>query len=691
VRRDGPIAAVPLSSPADPGPIAAASEVDAGRPPALTALYGLLIVVLAGFAVSLIVRGPDGPSYTWLDGWGVDGFELLAGLLVIARGIARPRDRAYTVWLGLGCCAWAVGDIAMTLETAGGATPATISPANGLWAGFFPLAYVGVMMLMRRDVRRLTAANYLDGVVAALVTAAALVAFAFHAIAAGAGGGNESVAINLVYPVGDLLLLGLTVLGIGLLPAGRRTRWYLIAAAGAVNAAGDISALFGGLVATHVGWFLNVIAWPTSLLLISCAVWLTPDPGVTVEQDSSSGFAVPAGASGLALVILFVGSLQHASQIAIGLATATLLAAGVRFGLALRRMSELTAERHRELESSAADERASREALQAAVRDYSRFAAMVADGDLTATVTADGSGELGALSMSLNSMVGGLGEISGEIQAGVHEIGLSTGEILASVRHHTDSAGRQSAAISQTSATVNELRAAADEMAQRACDVAQQATSSMQVSDEGQQSVAAIASAMQDIRERVGAIAQEILTLSERTQQIGAITQSVNDLADRSKLLALNASIEAARAGEHGAGFAIVADQVRGLAEQSKNAVAQVEAILHDVKDATAGAVRASDDGTAVVAHGLELTHHAGEGIRSLADTIRQSSHAAEQIAAAARQQSVGMDGIADAVSRIQEGTTEFLGGAHQSQLAAESLNDLATKLSALTERYRIT
>ena len=84
---------------------------------------------------------------------------------------------------GLGCVFWALGDFAMTYESLGRATPATISLANWLWIGFFPLAYVGVMVLMQRDVRKLTAANYLDGVIATLVTSAALVAFAFHTIA----------------------------------------------------------------------------------------------------------------------------------------------------------------------------------------------------------------------------------------------------------------------------------------------------------------------------------------------------------------------------------------------------------------------------------------------------------------------------------------------------------------------------
>ena len=137
-------------------------------------------------------------------------------------------------------------------------------------------------------------------------------------------------------------------------------------------------------------------------------------------------------------------------------------------------------------------------------------------------------------------------------------------------------------------------------------------------------------------------------------------------------------------------GFAVVAEEVRKLAEQSKAATAQVESILGDVQRATSAAVTASQQGTTVVEQGLELTARAGEGIRSLSDTIQESYAAAQQIAASAQQQSVGVEQIAASMNNVNEGTSQFLEGAHQSQMAAETLNELAGQLAALTERYRV-
>ena len=335
-------------------------------------------------------------------------------------------------------------------------------------------------------------------------------------------------------------------------------------------------------------------------------------------------------------------------------------------------------------------ERALREGLQQAVGEYSQFASRVASGDLTATVAVNGAGDLQALSDNLNAMVSGLAEISGRVRGGVQEMRSATSEILAAVSQHTASANEQSAAINETTSTVDEVRAASEQAAERASAVAAQAEISLEVSDEGTRAVETIATAMQEIRERVEAIARDILLLSEQTQQIGEITASVSDLADQSNILALNASIEASKAGEHGKGFAVVATEVRNLAEQSKGATVQVRRILGDIQHATSAAVLATEQGTKVVEQGLELSSQAGERILSLADTIRESSNAARQIAASAQQQRVGMDQIAQAMKDINESTLQFLAGARQAQQAAEDLNELSRQLDAISERYQL-
>jgi methyl-accepting chemotaxis protein len=342
------------------------------------------------------------------------------------------------------------------------------------------------------------------------------------------------------------------------------------------------------------------------------------------------------------------------------------------------------------LEGMIESERQVQESLKTAVMDYSAFAATVAEGNLTARLTPNGTGELGALADSLNGMVERLGELSSQVREGAQSISSATTEILASLSQHSSSAAEQSAAVAQTTTTVEEARTAAEQSAEKAGEVAEQAKASVEVTDKGLEAVQAIIGGMQNIQEKVQAIAQGILALSEQTQQIGEITATVSDLADQSNMLALNASIEAAKAGEHGKGFAVVAAEVRNLAEQSKQATEQVRAILGEIQHAANAAVLATEEGTRVVDTGRDLVQGADEVIRDLAETIRRAARAAEQIAASAHQQSAGADQIAKAMQDISQANVQSVAGAQQSQHAAEGLNELANRLREAAERYRV-
>ncbi len=313
----------------------------------MLACYGLLVVCLAAYVISEIVRR-QGQSWPAIDGWGIDAFEFLGSVLCLARAFVSPRGRAAVAALGVGLLVWSMGDLALTIESLGGATPPTPSVADAFYLSFYPITYVGLMLLIRLQVRRFDVSVWLDGAIAGLGAAAACAAFAFHGIEVSAGGGAIAVATNLAYPLGDLLLLALVVAGTAVLPRGGKRRWLMVAAGFAVNVVGDTSNLFSSSFgASHVGSTVNAVAWPTYILLVSASVWVRPGESAPQVQERSPGFLLPALAAVSALVILFAGSLHHIGMPALVLAAATLLVAGVRSGLSLVSLRALTEQRHR--------------------------------------------------------------------------------------------------------------------------------------------------------------------------------------------------------------------------------------------------------------------------------------------------------------------------------------------------------
>ncbi len=310
------------------------------------ALYGLLAACLLAYLASVIIR-PASDSWPWLDNWGVGAFEVAASALCFARAFTVRRGRSIPLALGGALLAWAAGDLALSAESLGGATPPTPSLADAFYLCFYPLAYVGIMFLVRRQARRFSAATWLDGAVAGLGAATICAVFAFRTLMSSVGGGAAEVATNLAYPVGDLLLLMLVVGGTAVLPDRRRARWLLLAAGCAIDAVGDTANLlhtsFG---ATHLGVIINAVAWPASILFISASMWTPAGPREQVGHERPPGLALPGIAATAALVILVASAYTTAGHIAAGLAAATLVLAGVRAALSLMRLSTLTEERH---------------------------------------------------------------------------------------------------------------------------------------------------------------------------------------------------------------------------------------------------------------------------------------------------------------------------------------------------------
>jgi diguanylate cyclase len=325
-------------------PREASTKADPGRRWLWTA-FGVFGVLLAAYFASLIVR-PNGTYWTWLDGWGVDGWEIIVCALAVARGILRRRGRAVALTLGCSLLCWAVGDLVLTIESLGGATASTPSLKDVFYLAFYPLAYVGIVLLMRGEIRRLTTPNWLDGIVAGLGAAAVCSAFAFHAVVHATGGDTLTTATNLAYPIGDVLLLGLAVGGTAILSGRRKAPWILVAVGIGTNVVGDTFAVFGST--SWVSDAAQAMAWPIAILLISMALWIRPRPADPLAEQKAAGFFLPNLAAAAALVILFVGTVHHLSVVTVGLATATLVTVGGRLVLSVQGMRTLSQERHRQ-------------------------------------------------------------------------------------------------------------------------------------------------------------------------------------------------------------------------------------------------------------------------------------------------------------------------------------------------------
>ncbi len=316
-----------------------------------------------------------------------------------------------------------------------------------------------------------------------------------------------------------------------------------------------------------------------------------------------------------------------------------------------------------------------------------KVADQISMGDLSSEVKAASDND--TLGLAFTRMGTNLKVLIGEIQRSSGNVASASNQILAVTSQQASGVSEQSAAITQTSATVEEVRASADQAVDMANTVNDNAQAASRVATIGVYAVEEATRGMEEIKNQVSQIAENIVALSEQTQQIGEIITTVSDLADQSNLLALNAAIEAARAGEQGKGFAVVAQEIRLLAEQSKSATFQVRGILGDIQKATNTAVMTTEQGLKVANAGTQNIDQLGQTIHELSETIQQAAYSSQLIGASVRQHSVGMEQIAAAMQNINRATFENLSTTNHTKAAAENLNKLSRRLNNLITGYK--
>lgn len=318
------------------------------------------------------------------------------------------------------------------------------------------------------------------------------------------------------------------------------------------------------------------------------------------------------------------------------------------------------------------------------------YVTQVGRGDLTKTVVVPGDDELAELGTHLNEMTGNLRSMAKTTRATAESMHAATAQIRASTQQQAASVAQQLAAVEETTATLSEITESGAQINRRAQDVAQNAQVAASNSETGLKAVEDTNQAMDAIREQAEAVAENIVILSERTQAIGEIILTVNDIAERCHLLALNAAIEAAAAGEHGRTFAVVASEIKSLADQSKEATAQVRSNLSEIQHGINASVMLTEEAVKRVGAGKRQTDATQSTIRDLAESVQESVLAFQQIVAGTNQQQIGLEQVIQALQNIREASSQTAAGTRQLEGAATNLNDLGQGLVEAVRNYRV-
>lgn len=274
--------------------------------------------------------------------------------------------------------------------------------------------------------------------------------------------------------------------------------------------------------------------------------------------------------------------------------------------------------------------------------------------------------------------------VAGTIDRAVNEIASSSTQIAATVEEQERTASQQSASVNETTTTMDELGASSRATAEQAEAAVNAALEALNLTDGGSQAVGQTLEGMFILKERVGAIAQQIVKLSEQANQIGNISDLVSDLANQTNMLALNAAVEAVRAGEHGKGFAVVAAEIRKLADQSKTSAHKIGALVADVQNAINLTVMVTDEGTKTVEEGAKIAAKTSEAFTGVGDAVNNVVLNNQQISLNIKQQAIAIQQVIEAMNALNQGAKETASGITQTKIGTQNLNEAAIQLKTL-------
>ncbi|MBU3736459.1 MAG: methyl-accepting chemotaxis protein [Methylobacterium sp.] len=324
------------------------------------------------------------------------------------------------------------------------------------------------------------------------------------------------------------------------------------------------------------------------------------------------------------------------------------------------------------------------------LRDAGEAAAAIAAGDLSHPMPPAGKDEVGELVSKLSQMRSNLHELVSAAHINVEAVTRSASELSASASNSATASQIQSEAASGMAAAMEQLSVSIDQVEENAREAREFTLASGLKSEEGGKIIHNAAQEMRLIADTVNVTANTIRELEDLSGQISNIVKVIKEIADQTNLLALNAAIEAARAGEQGRGFAVVADEVRQLAERTSSATKEISEMIAKTQQGTQRAVTVMEAGVRRVNEGVDLANKAGDSVTGIRAGSERVTHAVDEISNALREQVSAAREIARQVELIAQGAEQNNTTAAQTESSAHHLEELAQRLNTVAGRFRV-
>ena len=328
--------------------------------------------------------------------------------------------------------------------------------------------------------------------------------------------------------------------------------------------------------------------------------------------------------------------------------------------------------------------------LSAPLRDLARKAEQIASGDLNVTIKQTSHDEVGQLSGAFAAMTHNLRDLIGRLSETSNHLSSASTQLRAT-------AEQMSTGTEEVAAQAGTVAVASEEMSATSSDIANNchmaADSAQLAATTTQNGFNVVKQTVDGIRHRgeeARANAKNIESLGERSDQIGAIVATIEDIADQTNLLALNAAIEAARAGEQGRGFAVVADEVRALAERTTRATKEIGSMIKAIQNETKSAIVSMEAGVKGSEQGAAAAAQLEDALQAILEQVNAVSMQVSQIATAAEEQTATTSEITNNIHQITQVVHETSRGAQESASAASGLSRQAEELQSIVSKFRL-